>query len=686
MEFHSVDALVPDITLDEILHIRHPGTAHWSRGGRWVAWIENDGGVTSLWACRPGEGAPVRLSCGEDNVESFEWGPCGEIAYAQGGDLWLVRPENGPVSSAEDCHKSGPEHVTLGKNGDAEPRWSHDGALLAFSRKGALSLWHRVSKTLSSLPLPGAISQASDGMGIRWSPLGSRLLLTLQCGAQRDLAVVDRAGRLLWTSCTPDNESAAFWLDEDRIHYTVQDLFHWKREHRLHNLATGEDVLLVREESEKGMKDELVPVRRPGHCGVVYVLTPDNWPHLYYLDIATREMRQLTGGDADDTGHAEDFLSFSPDGSKLAFSSNRETDLNQRRVWMVEVESGALTMLTSGPGTDSCAEWSPDGTRLVFARSSPHHSKDLFVTGAGGQGAVRLTHSMPETFLPQKATIPTHVTYPSADGFQVHADLFLPKAFDPCRRYPAIIFIHGGMSRQMRFGWHPMHGYSIFYSFNQYLLHKGYVILSVDYRGSIGYGKQYEQATYMCMGDKELADVAEGATYLNSLGYVDPEAIAVYGISYGGYLTLGAMTKYPGRFALGINLAGIWDWEQYANWNWETHPGRPWFGTFGRMGGRPQKHNAQAYFNASPRNFVDGLKGPVLTLMGTADVNVDFQQTDRIIEDMVKHGKDFAVAYYPGEVHVFNHRYTWADAFPRMERAFARYLKVATENRPPAMI
>ena len=674
MGFHSLDASAPDITLDEILDIKHPGTARWSRDGRHLAWLWNSGDTTSLWACRPGDSCALQVSRDEESVDSFEWGPDGDIAYSQGGDLWLAKPGQDP------------RRITEGKSGDTEPRWSHDGRLLAFSRKGVLLLWNPGSGTLSGISLPGTVSQGSDGAGIRWSPQSSRLAVTLRCGQQRDLAVVDRTGRLLWRTDTADNECAAFWIDEDRIHYTVQDLFHWKREQRLHSLGTGEDALLAREESEKGMKDEMVPVRRPHHDGVAYVLTPGNWPHLFYLDLASRELRPLTDGDADDTGHAEDLMSFSPDGSKLMFSSNRGTDLNQRRLWAVDMESATLTMLTSDPGTDSCAVWSPDGSRIVFARSGPYHSKELYVMRPDGGGLTRLTRSMPETFNQDKATVPTHVTYPSTDGLQVHADLFLPKGFEPQRRYPAIIFIHGGMSRQMRFGWHPLQGYSIFYSFNQYLLHKGYVILSVDYRGSIGYGKQYEQATHMCMGDKELADVAEGATYLKSLGYVDPDAIGVYGISYGGYLTLGAMTKYAERFALGINIAGIWDWEQYANWNLDTHPGRPWFGGFGRMGGRPGKHNAQAYFNASPRNFVEGLTGPVLTVMGTADVNVDFQQTDRIIEDCVRHGKDFAVSYYPGEVHVFKHRHTWADAFPRMERAFARYLKTPKEDRPVAMI
>src|SRR5690606_23522620 len=158
-----------------------------------------------------------------------------------------------------------------------------------------------------------------------------------------------------------------------------------------------------------------------------------------------------------------------------------------------------------------------------------------------------------------------------------------------------------------------------------------------------------------------------------------------YGLSYGGYMTMGALTKYPEAFALGINVAGVWDWEQYETWRETTFPGSPWHG-IARMGGMPGEHNAEAWFQASPRNFVAQMTRPLLNLMGTADANVDFEQMDAIIRDCVEHGKDFAVAYYPGETHMFTHRKTWEDAFPRITRAFERYLKVPPAERPPAMI
>src|SRR5690606_351832 len=164
-----------------------------------------------------------------------------------------------------------------------------------------------------------------------------------------------------------------------------------------------------------------------------------------------------------------------------------------------------------------------------------------------------------------------------------------------------------------------------------------------------------------------------------------PASIGVYGLSYGGYLTLGALTKHPEVFAVGINIAGIWDWQQYEDARTKASPGARFHG-MSRLGGPQGEHNAEAWFQASPRNFVAQMTRPLLNLMGTADANVDYEQMDSIIRDCVEHGKDFAVAYYPGESHMFTWRKTWEDAFPRIERAFQRYLKVPPSERPPAMI
>jgi len=242
------------------------------------------------------------------------------------------------------------------------------------------------------------------------------------------------------------------------------------------------------------------------------------------------------------------------------------------------------------------------------------------------------------------------------------------------------------MSRQMSFGWSPMKPYAIFYSFHQYLLHRGFVIFSVDYRGSCGYGRDYEEANFMGMCVTDLEDVIAGAEFLKGLGFVDSRAIGVYGLSYGGYLTLGALTKFPETFSVGINVAGVYDWAQYARWRERQWIGAPWYGAYTRLGGPPNPENTQAWLQASPRNFIDQLRRPLLNLMGTADERVDYQQLEQIVSDCVRRGKDFAALSYPGETHMFSYRHTWMDAFARIELAFDRYLKQPPARRPSAMI
>lgn len=261
MSWHSVSNMAPDITLSEVVATKHPSPPRWSPDGAWVAWLWDDGGNVSLWVSTP-DGAPACASRGTTSVSGFDWCIDGRICYSQGGNLYVVKPGEEPGA------------LTKGNNGDIEPRWSRDGSRLAFSRGGALGIWDFAENSLALCKHEGRIVAGADGHGIRWSPDGGRLALTIVDGEQRDLPVLDSAGKPLWRTRTPDQETAALWVSDELIHYTVIDLGHHVREHRLVNLCTGIERTLVREESPKGMKDELAPVLRPGATGVVYVLTP----------------------------------------------------------------------------------------------------------------------------------------------------------------------------------------------------------------------------------------------------------------------------------------------------------------------------------------------------------------------------------------------------------------------------
>jgi dipeptidyl aminopeptidase/acylaminoacyl peptidase len=404
---------------------------------------------------------------------------------------------------------------------------------------------------------------------------------------------------------------------------------------------------------------------------ILYSMPTDDWLHLYLYHIADGTLTQVTRGEFEDAGHEAEVPHFSGDGRQIVWSSNRG-NLLERQLWTCDLISGTQRQITRLPGTSCDPSFSPDGSAIAFVHAGPYESADIWVVGADGSHPRQLSRSMPETWTREKIAEPMHVTYPGVKGLQIHADVWLPKGFDPAKKYPALVFVHGGQTRQMRYGWHPMQSYALFYSFNQYLLHHGYVVCSVDYRGGTGFGQEYLEATYLSMGIDDAADVADSAQMLAELGYVDPKRIGVWGLSYGGYMTLACLTRHPETFALGVNIAGLWDFTQWQDY-WRSLYQDIHFTR--RLGGPLGPETREYYENASPRTMAHQLTKPLLNLMGTADERVDFAQFDSLVSDLTRLGKPFELMYYPGETHSFTHRHTWRDAFGRMIEFFDRYLK-----------
>jgi len=191
-------------------------------------------------------------------------------------------------------------------------------------------------------------------------------------------------------------------------------------------------------------------------------------------------------------------------------------------------------------------------------------------------------------------------------------------------------------------------------------------VLSVDYRGSIGYGREWRQGHYRDLGGKDYGDIAAGVAYLKTLGYVDGDRVGIWGLSYGGFMALQALTVTPGLFRCAIDVAGVEDWN-----DWYRDPGGPWIR--GRMG-RPDE-NQELYRRLSPIYHVDQVTRPLLVLHGTSDVNVPFLESVRLIDALHMARIPVEFAMYPGEFHYFQRAHVLRDAWTRVERFFARHLK-----------
>jgi dipeptidyl aminopeptidase/acylaminoacyl peptidase len=259
---------------------------------------------------------------------------------------------------------------------------------------------------------------------------------------------------------------------------------------------------------------------------------------------------------------------------------------------------------------------------------------------------------------------PQFVHYQGADGAQVPGWLFVPRNMDRTKKHPVIIWIHGDGINQNYDGWHVERNYAVYYSFHQYLLQKGYIVFAPDYRGSIGYGRDWRDAVYNDIGDRDAKDAWMAANYLKTLPYVDGDRIGVWGLSYGGFFTLIAVTDQPTLFRAAVDVAGVVDYEMYY--------GDPYHGgwTASRIGTPEQ--NPQVYANASPLSHMDRLQRPLLVLAGTADVNVPYLESVRLVDTILKLDKGNLLTFmmYPGEFHYFTREHVLRDAWHRVDDFF----------------
>src|SRR5438876_7244204 len=191
-----------------------------------------------------------------------------------------------------------------------------------------------------------------------------------------------------------------------------------------------------------------------------------------------------------------------------------------------------------------------------------------------GQGREMLAAAaLPADFPSSQLVTPKKIMFKSEDGLEIHGQLFVPAG--RAQTGPALIFVHGGPIRQMMLGFHYMYYYHNAYAMNQYLASRGYVVLSVNYRLGIMYGRAFREAPNASWrGASEYKDVVAAARFLQGLPTVDPKKIGLWGGSYGGYLTALGLARNSDIFAVGVDVHGVHDWSVFLP-RWENRPGAP---------------------------------------------------------------------------------------------------------------
>ncbi|HXV65418.1 MAG TPA: LpqB family beta-propeller domain-containing protein [Vicinamibacteria bacterium] len=687
--FLTAMALAGLLEVESLLSIRHPGSPAWSPDGSHVAFVWDRAGVQNLFVVDAVGGWPQARTAYRDGVVGAPfWSADGSVVYFErDGELYEV-PRAGAVL---------PQAVFGTEARESDVRLSPDGRQVAFVRLG--DVWIRNLESGREKRLTVTLVSESD---LRWSPdgariaflytrsaprtegydyIGRKLLFQRVEGDPQDVGVVSiEGGGVVPVGASPQVEHFPRWLDARRLTLERVSTDLRVREILLADATTGELRTLHRDEDVKWWSlGYLGAEPRPAPDGrfVAFVSDATGWDRLYVVSANGGEARPLTSD-----GEEVRRFAWSPDGRSIAFDSNADAmNPGRRHLFVVDVEGAdGPRRLTSGTGTNTqpadasgfglvneLGGWSPDGSKLLFQHTDSRRPADLFWLKIGDGAPPReLTYSLPPSVDRNELIEPELVFYAAPDGRQVPAYLFVPRDLDRERKHPAIVWIHGDGIAQNYEGWHIRRDYAVYYSFHQYLAQQGYIVLAPDYRGSIGYGKEWRQLPFRDLGGGDYEDIAASVPYLESLLYVDPERIGVWGLSYGGFLTLKALTEDPELFRCGIDVAGVHDFRY-----WHRDPGGRWI--VGRLGDPDE--NPEAYLQAAPVERVDRIVRPLLVLHGTADVNVPFLESLHLIDELMKKGKNVDFVAYPGEFHYFHREHVLRDAWRRVEEFFSAHLR-----------
>ena len=570
-----------------------------------------------VWAVDIDKGEPRLLGdmgCDEEGCEDIQISPSGEFAvWVAKKQIWIA-----PVSGKEKA-----KALTFARGNNAQPKWSPDGKKIAFvsdRRDHSFVVIYEFGRNTLRYVSPSA----DRDLFPRWSPDGSQLAFVRLVGKKmkEPLIPLTPLPWAIWAYDVAKDSAREVWksgaaLDDSLPELTEDASFQFAAKNR-----------------------------------IVFSSEQDGWNHLYSVLVTGGPATLLTPGKFE----TED-VALSVDRASVIYSSNQD-DVDRRHLWRVSVDGGTPEALTRG----ETMEWAPleiAGKVVCLGSTATSPAMPYAVTGKGREMIARI--ALPADFPSAQLVTPKRVIFKVEDGWEIHGQLFEPK-ISPSERRPALIFIHGGPVRQMMLGFHYMDYYHNAYAMNQYLTSRGYVVLSVNYRTGIMYGRHFrEPADGGPRGGAEYKDIVAAGRYLQGLSNVDPKRIGLWGGSYGGYLTAMGLAHNSDLFAAGVDLHGVHDWSAFAEEFAKDAPDR--------------EAAMKVAFQSSPNAAIATWKSPVLLIHGDDDRNVEFSQTVDLLQRLRAQKVHVEELIYPDEIHDFLMWKSWIKAYGATEEFFGKEMK-----------
>lgn len=435
------------------------------------------------------------------------------------------------------------------------------------------------------------------------------------------------------------NLRVACWSADDSRLLLIHELSSAQQQVHLLDLADGQ----LRQLAGGGAPANYMHPRWP-KGETIFLLTNQGQDKLCLsqLDATNGQVRALT-----DLAHDIDALAVSADGKQAAFCANID---GYSRLMLLQLTSGKTGAVAGLPdGVIGGLTFSADGRQLAVNVQSPTANLDIWQLDLDKPAARQLSRSSLAGIPRSTLVAPELIKYPSFDGLDIPAFYYRPTGAEA--PYPVILYVHGGPASQILPDFDPRF---------QFFLNKGYAILAPNVRGSSGYGK-----AYMALDDVELrmdsvTDLKYAVSWLHQSGEADPSRIGIYGRSYGGFMVLAAVTRYPDLWAAAINVVGIGNWvtflEKTSSW---------------RRSHREEEYGSLTHHRAfltsiSPIHQADRIQAPMLVIHGANDPRVPVAEADQLVASLKERNHPVEYLCYPDEGHKISKLTNRIDSFTRM--------------------
>lgn len=394
----------------------------------------------------------------------------------------------------------------------------------------------------------------------------------------------------------------------------------------LSDIESGKSRVVLHEEDRYWINVEDEPKFLADSKTFLWTSERTGFRHLYSCSTDGGEPKALTSGEWLITAIA----SVDEKTGKAFYLSNEDSILG-RQLYSVNLDGSGKRKITSGTGTHAIS-MAPDASYFLDTHSSMAAVPSTALFKADGS-RMRVYRAADESDRNEYDILPSElVQVKASDGTPLYGRITKPANFDASKKYPAIIMVYGGPGIQtIQDRWSGL-------NWDQALAHKGFVIWSLDNRGSTGRGHKFETAVYHNLGKQELADQKEGIRYLGTLNYVDTNRLGLYGWSYGGFMTLNTVTNAPGLIKAAIAGAPVTDWHNYDSIYTERYMGLP-------------EDNSEGYKTTTPQSVAGQLDSKLLIVHNVEDDNVHFANTMQMADALEKAGKQFYMLIYPQKAH-----------------------------------